>query len=587
MVRYSEEILDEIRNRVDIVTLVSEYVTLKKSGKGYKGLCPFHQEKTPSFMVDGQRQIFHCFGCGEGGNIFTFVMKIEKLTFPETVKLLANKAGVQLPVYEKQNNKSIQDKELIFRLNRIAAEFYHKNLFLPQGEKALNYLLKRNFNEEIIKRFQLGYAFPGFEHLVHFLLSKKTALADIFKAGLGFKSTTTGKPIDYFRDRIIFPIINLQGKIIAFGGRVLDDKLPKYINSPETLVYNKAKNLYGLFQAKQSIRQKNQVIVMEGYTDVLIAHQFGFENTVAPLGTALTSQQIGLLKRFADEVLIAFDSDTAGKNATLRSLSIVKEAGLTVRIVYLPPDSDPADILLQKGKKFFNNLIENALPLIDYKLKILKQQYNPASSEGKINIIKELFPDLNNISSDIELRSEVKKIAERLGLTEESILLDLNQYKKGNKKLSNILIHFPVESTHINAEKILIGTMLQRRDAIERIVSDLRVEDFTVPEHREIFSIIINLFNSGEKVSLQKVMDKIEQPPITNLLSRIMLRDVISLDSVTIERSIKAIKVYRLQLELEKIKKAINEEEKRKKNVTAELLQKYQDILYRIKTMVW
>ncbi len=586
MVRYSEEILDEIRNRVDIVTLVSEYVTLKKSGKGYKGLCPFHQEKTPSFMVDGQRQIFHCFGCGEGGNIFTFVMKIEKLTFPETVKLLANKAGVQLPVYEKQNNKSIQDKELIFRLNRIAAEFYHKNLFLPQGEKALNYLVKRSFNEKIIKKFQLGYAFSGFEHLAHFLLSKKVALADIFKAGLGFKSTTTGKPIDYFRDRIIFPIINLQGKIIAFGGRVLDDKLPKYINSPETLVYNKAKNLYGLFQAKQSIRQKNQVIVMEGYTDVLIAHQFGFENAVAPLGTALTSQQIGLLKRFADEVLIAFDSDTAGKNATLRSLSIVKEAGLTVRIVHLPPDSDPADILLQKGKIFFNNLIENALPLIDYKLKILKQQYNPASSEGKINIIKELFPDLNNISSDIELRSEVKKIAERLGLTEESILLDLNQYKKGNKKLSNILIHFPVESTHINAEKILIGTMLQRRDAIERIVSDLRVEDFTVPEHREIFSIIINLFNSGEKVSLQKVMDKIEQPSITNLLSRIMLRDVISLDSVTIKRSIKAIKVYRLQLELEKIKKAINEEEKRKKNVTAELLQKYQDILYRIKTMV-
>ncbi len=586
MVRYSEEILDEIRNRLDIIALISEYVTLKKSGKGYKGLCPFHQEKTPSFMVDGQRQIFHCFGCGEGGNIFTFVMKIEKLTFPETVKLLANKAGVQLPVYEKQNNKSIQDKELIFRLNRIATEYYHKNLFLPQGEKALNYLVKRNFNEEIIKRFQLGYAFPGFEHLVHFLLSKKAALEDIFKAGLGFKSTTTGKPIDYFRDRIIFPIINLQGKIIAFGGRVLDDKLPKYINSPETLVYNKAKNLYGLFQAKQSIRQKNQIIIMEGYTDVLIAHQFGFENAVAPLGTALTTQQIGLLKRFADEVLIAFDSDTAGKNATLRSLGIVKKAGLTVRVVHLPPDSDPADILLQKGKIFFNNLIENALPLVDYKLKVLKQQYNPASSEGKINIIKELFPDLNDISSDIELRSEVKKIAERLGLTEESILLDLNQYKKGNKKLSNILTHFPVESTHINAEKILIGTMLQKRDAIERIVSDLRVEDFTVPEHREIFSIIMNLFNSGEKVSLQKVMDKVEQPSITNLIPQIMLRDVISLDSVTIERSIKAIKVYRLQLELEKTKKAINEEEKRKKNVNAELLQKYQDILYRIKTMV-
>lgn len=585
MVRYSEDILDEIRNRIDIVALISEYVPLKKSGKGYKGLCPFHQEKTPSFMVDEQKQIFHCFGCGEGGNIYTFIMKIEKLNFPEAVKLLANKAGVQLPVYEKQNNKSIQEKELIFRLNGITADYYQKNLFSPQGKRALNYLLKRNFSEEIIKKFYLGYALPGFEHLVHFLTSKKIGQTDLFKAGLAFRSSKTGGALDYFRDRIIFPIFNLQGKIIAFGGRVLDEKLPKYLNSPETPVYYKAKNLYGLFQAKQSIRQKNQVIIMEGYTDVLIAHQFGFGNAVASLGTALTGQQISLLKRFADEILIAFDSDSAGKSATLRSLGLVKKAGLAVKIVYLPPDSDPADVILQKGEPFFANLIKDALPLFDYKLKILLQQYNPASSQGKVNIVKELFSDLADIGSDIELHSEVKKIAERLHLTEDSILIDLNQYKKGNKQLSNILTNIPVESTHVNAEKILIGNMLQKRDVIERIISDLKVEDFTVPEHREIYSTIINLFNKGEKISLQKVMDEIAEPKITNLIPRIMIRDVVSLDSGTIERSINAIKIYKLQLELEKIKNKINEEEKRKKAVTAELLQEYQDLLYKIKTM--
>jgi len=363
------------------------------------------------------------------------------------------------------------------------------------------------------------------------------------------------------------------------------DKLPKYINSPETLVYNKAKNLYGLFQAKKSIRQKNQVIIVEGYTDLLMAHQHGFENVVASLGTALTNQQIDLVKRFADEILIAFDADTAGKSATLRSLSMIKKAGMTIRIVTLPPDSDPADILLKKDKIFFIDLLKKALPLIDYKLEVLLQQYNPASSEGKLSIIKELFQDLSDINSDIELRNEVKKIAERLDLTEESIFKDLIQYKKGNRQLVNILTNASVESTHVNAEKILIGTMLQRRDYIERIFSELQVKDFTISEHKEIVSTIINLFNKGEKISLQKVMDEIEKPDIISLISRIMLRDVISLDTGAIERSIKAIKTYKLKLELDRIKGAIQEEEKRNKEVTPELLQEYQEIMHKIKIM--
>ncbi|MGD9552136.1 MAG: DNA primase [Candidatus Caldatribacteriota bacterium] len=585
--RYSEEILDEIRNRLDIVELISEYVSLKPSGKGYKGLCPFHQEKTPSFMVDSGRQIFHCFGCGEGGNIFTFIMKMEKVKFPEAVKILADKAGIALPTFENQNIKSSPDRELIFRLNEEAADYYHRNLFSAQGKIARQYLLKRNFTEEVIKKFQLGYALPGYEHLMPILLAKKIPLSDLFKAGLVVKSSKSGKTMDYFRNRIIFPIFNLQGNIIAFGGRVLDDKLPKYINSPETAVYSKAKHLYGLFQAKKSIRQKNQVIIVEGYTDVLMAHQYGFENVVASLGTALTSQQIDLVKRYADEVLVAFDSDTAGKSATLRSLNMIKKAVRKVRIISLPLDSDPADVLLKEGKNYFSNLVERALPLIDYKLKVLTEQYNASTSAGKISIIRELFPDLSSVTSEVELQTEVKKIAEKLDLAEESILNDLNRYKKGNRVLlTSILTDTSSESTHINAEKILIGSMLQKRDNIEKIFSELQVEDFSIQEHREIVSIIMDLFKGGEKVSLQKVMDELEDPKMISLLSKIIMQDLVSLDTMVINRSIKAIKKYKLQQELAKIKNKIREEERVKKEVSSELLQNYQDVLHKIKAMI-
>jgi len=585
LARYSEEILDEIRTRLDIVAVISEYVPLKKGGKNFKGLCPFHQEKNPSFMVDEERQIFHCFGCGEGGNIFTFIMKMEKLNFPEAIKMLAQKAGVSLPVSEKQNSKNIQEKELIYRLNEIAADYYQKNLFLTQGKSALDYLLKRGFSKEIINKFELGYALPGFEHLVNVFLSKKITPAGLFKAGLASKSTKTNKTIDYFRNRIIFPIFNLQGNIIAFGGRVLDDKLPKYINSPETLVYQKSKNLYGFFQAKKSIRKQNQVIVMEGYTDVLMAHQFGVDNAVASLGTALTVQQISFVKRFADEMIVAFDADTAGQSATLRSLSLIKKAGIKVRVISLPANSDPADILLKKGKQFFINLIERALPLIDYKLKILIQQFNPATTEGKVSIIRELFQDLSAIDSNIELNNEVKKLAERLRLTEDSILKDLNRYKKGDRQLPRISTDSLVESTHINAEKILIGSMLQKKDQLEKILSELNVEDFSIPEHQEIISVIINLKKKGERISVQKVMDLIENPQIINLLSQIILKDLISLDSAALERSIRAIKTYNLTLELNTIKSEIEKDEKNKKEVTPAMLQKYQNILQKIKNM--
>lgn len=584
--RYSDEILDEIRNQLDIVEVIAEYVPLKPSGKGYKGLCPFHQEKTPSFMVDQERQIFHCFGCGEGGNIFSFIMKIEKMNFPEAVKILADKAGVDLPAARDQDNQYFYQKELILKFNDITADYYQRNLFQPQGKNALQYLFKRHFQEEVIKKYRIGYALPGYEHVIRLLLQKKFQLTDLMKAGLAVKSKKSGKVMDYFRNRIIFPIINVQGKIVAFGGRVLNDGLPKYINSPETPVYSKGRHLYGLYQARKAIREYNQVIIMEGYTDILTAYQYGFENVVASLGTALTNQQVDLLKRYTDEVIIAFDSDAAGKNATLRGLDLLKKAGLKVKIISLPGNSDPADILIEKGKDYFATLIKNSLPLIDYKLANLIQNYNQKTNEGKVSIVREIFADLSNIHSQMELQMEVKKIAEKLDLEEESILKDLDRFKRGNRTLPHISTKTNVESTHINAEKIIIGGMLQKSDCTEKICSELTKDDFSIKEHRDIVSIIYELFKKGEKISLQKVIDKLDDLKKINLLSEIIMKDIVSSDDEAILRSLNAIKKYKLKLELKKIRAKIKDEETIKNEVTPGLLQDYQNILHKIKAIV-
>lgn len=584
--KYSEEILDEIRNRLDITEIISEYVPLKPSGKGHKGLCPFHQEKTPSFMVDSEKQIFHCFGCGEGGNVFSFIMKIEKVNFPEAVKLLADKAGIQLPTARNQDNIINKDKEVILSLNEIADKYFQQNLFKQNGKNAIKYLANRHFKKEIIKKYHIGYAIPGYDNLIKIFIQKKYKIQDVIKAGLAVKSRKSNNTIDYFRGRVIFPIMNLQGKIIAFGGRVLDDSLPKYINSPETAVYSKGQHLYGLFQAKKSIRQKNQIIIMEGYTDVLMSHQYGVENAVGSLGTALTTRQIDLIRRYADEVIIAFDSDTAGKNATLRSLNLIKKVGLKVRILSLPAESDPADILLKKGKEYFDNLIKNALPLIDYKLKVLMQQHNYKSSEGKIEIVKGLFEDLNNIESPLEINIEVKKIAEKLGLEEEVILKDLNRFRRGNRTLPNLSAKNIVESTHINAEKILIGSMVNENKKIEKIFSEIGINDFKIKEHKEIVMVIKSLFEEGEKVNIQKIIDRLEDQKIINLLSQIVLKDVIYSDEETTTRSINAIKKYNLKIKLTEIRNKIKQEESNNREIKPELLQDYQNILHKIKTLV-
>lgn len=529
--RFSSDLLEEIRNRCDVVDIISEYVHLKPAGKGFKGLCPFHEEKTPSFMVSPEKQLFHCFGCGEGGNVFNFLMKYEKLSFFEAVKMLAQKSGVPLPVDEEKENILHKKKERLYKLNNLVANYYRECLFRTnQGKKVINYFKKRGINDTSVEKYKLGYAPSGWDALNNFLKKKGYSYEELIKAGLIKKSKIEGKYIDYFRDRIIFPIFNLSGRAIGFGGRVLDDSLPKYINSPETLVYNKGSNLYSLNFAKEDIRKKNYIIIVEGYTDVLITQQYGFNNIAASLGTALTAKQIDLIKRFTNAVLIAYDADSAGNMATLRSLDLLVKAGLEIKVIDLPQGYDPADFLIKKGSETFQNLINRSLSLIDYKLKLLYSNYSIKTIEGKVKIVKEIIPTLGLIETDNELTIQIEKISEKLKLSESSIRSDFRKYKKGLREFIPSFINPDSEDGNVKAEKILIGCMLENEQIVRYILAKLKAEDFSVLLHGQIVTAIEKNLKDDKIVDSQKVIDYLNDDKAAKLISNILIEETVTFD---------------------------------------------------------
>ena len=585
--RFSSDLLEEIRNRCDIVDVISEYVHLKPAGKGFKGLCPFHGEKTPSFMVSPEKQLFHCFGCGEGGNVFNFLMKYEKISFFEAVKMLAKKSGVSLPVDEEKENILNRQKERLYKLNNLAANYYRECLFKTnQGKKIINYLKKRGINDTSVEKYRLGYAPPGWDALTNFLKKKGYSYEELIKARIINKSKIEGKYIDYFRDRIIFPILNLSERIIGFGGRVLDDSLPKYINSPETLVYNKGSNLYSLNFAKEDIRKKNYLIIVEGYTDVLITQQYEFNNVAASLGTALTTKQIDLIKRFTDMVLIAYDADSAGNMATLRSLDLLVKAGLEVKVIDLPQGDDPADFLIKKGRIPFQNLIDRSLSLIDYKLKLLYSKYSIKTIEGKVKVVKGILPTLGVIGNEVELRAQIKKISEELKLSEEAILIELKRYKRGAKDSSHNFIKLNYESGNIKAEKILIGCMLENEKIARGILKKLKAKDFTVPLHRQIVEAIEKNLKDDKIIDSQKVIDYLNDDEAAKLISKILMEESITFDEKIISGYIDTINNFKLTQErknLEKRAKNLDEKIKKSEKIEEDDLKELREIVRQLK----
>ena len=418
MARYSEEILNEVRQSNDIVDVISQYVHLKRSGRNYFGLCPFHNEKSPSFSVSPDKQIFHCFGCGVGGNVITFVSQIEGLNFVETVQMLAERANIQLPTL--QNNGDTQReilKDKVYKVNEFTAEYYHQNLYKPQAKMAQEYVKKRQLTNETLKSFRIGFS-GKFDELYQELKKQGFQEQEILESGLVNKNER-GQYIDRYRNRLMFPICDARGRVIAFGGRVLDDSKPKYINSPENVVYSKGRHLFGLNVAKKGDTKK--LLIVEGYMDVISLHQRGITNVVAPLGTALTEQQGWLLRKNSEQIILSFDSDDAGIKAKLSAIDILQNMGCDLRVRQLEGAKDPDEYILKYGNMRFQNVIDKAFSVVEFKVKILKKELDLDNTNDKIKFLNEIAKLISKVDNTMEREVYIEKIAKEYDISKEAI----------------------------------------------------------------------------------------------------------------------------------------------------------------------
>jgi len=446
--------LDTITAKIDITEVISEYVSLKKTGKNFKALCPFHEEKTPSFIVNPEKQIFHCFGCGIGGNVIKFIMSVEKISFPQAVAIAAKKAGVRINVtgYRPEDEEK---RERLIRANEFAAQCYNEALFSQQGKRAMDYLFERNLTEKEIKRFSLGLAPNSRDFLPGKISEKKLDRSDFVKAGLLNESGA-----DIFRNRIIFPIFDFRGRIAGFGGRALDDEiLPKYLNTGETPLFNKGRLLYGFNWARESVKEKNFVMLVEGYFDVLKLHCNGIENCVAPMGTSLSDAHLVFLRRFTDKMLLVFDSDEAGIRASLRNLESVLAKGFETKICLLPVNFDPDNFVDQYGVDAFKKMLGQSKDFMEFVLKVESQRNNVNTPKGKSAVAREVLRFISVIPDEIEKTEHVKILANRLEIKETVLEGYLNDMAKSGRD-SGIPTEKKAFTPNDTAENLLIEILL-------------------------------------------------------------------------------------------------------------------------------
>ena len=531
--RYSDEILNEVRENSDIVEVISQYVHLKRSGRNYFGLCPFHNEKSPSFSVSPDKQIFHCFGCGVGGNVITFVSQIEGLNFVETVQMLAERANIQLPTL--QDNGDSQREELkakVYKVNEFTAEFYHQNLYKPQAKMAQEYVKKRQLSNETLKSFKIGFS-GKFDELYQELKKQGFGEREILESGLVNKNER-GQYIDRYRNRLMFPICDARGKVIAFGGRVLDDSKPKYINSPENVVYSKGRNLFGLNVAKKG--DLKRILIVEGYMDVISLHQRGITNVVAPLGTALTEQQGWLLRKNSEQIILSFDSDEAGLKAKLRALDILQNMGCDLRILQMEGAKDPDEYIIKYGNARFNNLVDKALSIIEFKVKILKKDLNLENTNDKIKFLNEIAKLISNVNNTIEREVYIEKIAKEYDISKEAIYAEVNKLTYKNVKNEKILEKPKPVVTHIKREEKVISEAVKRREntvialllmgdlnIFEILRQNIKVEDFQDEVNKKIAQKLYEEFEKGNS-NINAIIDNLEQDE-QNQITMIMSED--------------------------------------------------------------
>jgi DNA primase len=510
---FPEEKISEIRDRASLLEVVSDYVSLKKTGRNYRGLCPLHSEKTPSFMVNEEKQIFHCFGCGEGGDVFAFLMKTGHFSFPEAVEELAKRYGIGLPRRDPSpaQKKEMAKREVLFRINQLASEYFHGLLTRKkEGEEGKRYLSQRGVQDEIVKEYRLGYSLDRWDGLVQYLREKKVSLELAWELGLILPKKKEGW-YDVFRKRIIFPIFDPHQRVVGFGGRLVGEGQPKYINSSESSIYHKGEVLYGLQAARRYASEKDEVIIVEGYFDLLTLHQYGLRQSVATLGTALTTKHIRILKRYTKNLITVFDPDPAGIQATLRTLPLFLEEEVTGKAVLLPKGEDP-DTFLKKGNlEDFKKGVTGAVPLIDFFFEWLMKTHDMKSIDGKVNIAKEGMAMIRRIPEKIRKDLYVRTLAERLGL-KESALHEMirSPHRERTRPVENVPERFPREEFP-KSEEMVVRLMVHHPELIPIISEEEIWDEFEAPLLKRLGQELEGLFRKKGKLELTEALEAFDE----------------------------------------------------------------------------
>ena len=592
MARYSDEIIDDVRQSNDIVDVISQYVRLKRSGRNYFGLCPFHNEKSPSFSVSPEKQIFHCFGCGVGGNVFTFLTKIEGINFVEAVQLLAERANIQLPTLENNVDSAKEAlKAKVYKVNEFTAKYYHENLYRPESKIAQEYIKKRKLSNETLKSFQIGFS-GKFDELYKELKKQGFEDREILESGLVNKNER-GQFIDRYRNRLMFPICDVRGRVIAFGGRVLDDSKPKYINSPENVVYSKGRHLYGLNVAKK-YDIKKRLLIVEGYMDVVSLHQRDIHNVVASLGTALTQQQGYLLRNNTEQIILSYDSDEAGQTAKVRAMEILQNMGCDIRVLQMEGAKDPDEYVIKYGNARFQNLVDKAISVVEFKVKLLRQSLNLESTNDKIKFLNEIAKIISKIDNSMEREVYIEKIAKEYDVSKEAIYAEVNKLtfkeSKDEKLLSKpkpVVRHIEKketdnisEATKRRENTVLAILLSGDRNIYEIIKQNITIKDFKYEIDKKIAEKLYEEFENGNS-NINSIIDDLSEEE-QNHITMIMAEDY-GIDDVEkaiddIIQSYEKDKLNERKLEILELLEENTTEETQKKELEKEL----NDIIIRL-----
>ncbi|MFH1062612.1 MAG: DNA primase [Candidatus Omnitrophota bacterium] len=593
MSKISDKILDEIQQRCDITEIISGYIPLKKAGRNFKANCPFHHEKTPSFVVSPDKQIFHCFGCGSGGDVFSFIMKQERMDFPEAVRFLGDKVGLKVETEAEAEDKANYSQAgsftgSLYRVNELAEKYFQQNLLNPndqQAQLALSYLQKRGLEQSAIENFHIGFAVDKWDGLLNFLRKSGISIELMLKSGLIVKNST-GKTYDCFRNRIMFPICNSQGKRIGFGGRIWNSlpganlaNQPKYINSPETEVYKKSKNLFGFNQSKKFIIDKDYCIVVEGYLDVIVPFEAGIKNIAASCGTAFTSDHARIVKRYTQNVVIVFDADDAGQEATLRSLDLLIEEGLNVRIARLEPGFDPDSFVRKYGAEKFQNLVDQANSLFDYKLNLLCLKLNKAVPEEKARIAASMLETIDKIKNAILRSTYIKKLSESLSVKEEILFSELKKIKSFSTVSSDLSKVNNLKTYKMSkiAEKMLMSLMFEDGKFIKDLKQVIGYDEFSDPIAKKIVKHLYEQDLSECKPA--ELFKEIGDNQINSFICNLLVSDMgIDNKKKSFEDCVRKIKKDKIQLELDCLQQRINRLKQSESQELLSLLKKYNEL---------